>query len=265
MSLKRKKKLTSKKMQKGSIGNFFVFGVVALLMVLGVMAVGGLPSQDSPTTGQEVEVITPTPGAAYSNLQLKTFGYITIAPTPPPPQGSICTSPVNSEPTIILAIQPAAGQTVSATGQIIVWVNDEGAPFVAPGEEVNPTTGAITTVGDRAAKAADGYLDEPALYIAPATVEAGGQPHFPDFIKGQFNNTGLLGNVTNGPAYDPLPPGSPQPGGPNPNGFGFNQYVAEYIWNVANLGLTTGSYGAEFLIHDGDRDRAAGCVTITIQ
>ena len=110
---------------------------------------------------------------------------------------------------LLLAIQPAAGQTVSATGQIIVWVNDEGAPFVAPGEQVNPTTGAITTVGDRAAKAADGYLFEPALYIAPATVETGGQPHFPDFIKGQFNNTGLLGNVTNGPAYDPLPPGSP--------------------------------------------------------
>jgi hypothetical protein len=265
MALKRKKKKVTKKMQKGSIGNFFVFGVLGLLLVVGVMAIGGLPSQTGPTSGQEVEVITPTPGTAYNNLQLKTFGYVTIAPTPTPAEGSICTSAVNSEPSIIVAYQPAAGQTVSSTGQVIVWVNDEGAPFIAPGEEVDPTTGAVTTIGDRAAKAGDGYLFEPALYIAPATVEAGGQPHFPDFIKGQFNNTGLLGNVTNGPAYDPLPAGSPPVGGPNPNGFGFNQYVAEYIWNVSNLGLTTGTYQAEFLIHDGDRDRAAGCVTITIQ
>lgn len=268
MAVKRKKKLIPKKMQKGGIGNYFIVGVLALLLVLGFMAVGGLPSQNSSETGQQVNVINPTPGPAHSDLQLKTFGYVTIVPTSTAPEGSICQTTVNSDPSIILTYLPTAGQTVSATGQIKVWVNDAGAPFISTGEQVNPTTGAVTTIGDRAAKAADGYLLEPGLYIAPETVENDGQPHFPDFIKGQFNNTGLLGNVTNGPEYDPLPPGSPQPGEVNPNGLGFNRYVAEYIWNVQNLGLATGTYQAEFLIYGGtggDKDRAAICVTLIVQ
>jgi hypothetical protein len=268
--MKRSKRISGKKFQRGTVGNFFVFGVLALLMVLGITAVGGLPSQMAPTSGQVVDVVTPTPGQNYSNLQLKTFGYVTIAPTPTPPAGSLCTNrAVNTEPIILSAYYPGPGQTVGNTGQIKVWVNDERPPFVAPGEQIDMSTGAVTTPGDRAAKAPDGYLDEPSLYISPATAESGGAPHFPDFIKGTFNNSPSQsffsnGNIVKGPPYDPLPAGSTV-GGPNPNGFAPNMYVAEYIWNVANLGLTTGTYQAEFVIHDGDIDRGVGCVSITIQ
>jgi hypothetical protein len=40
--------------------------------------------------------------------------------------------------------------------------------------------------------------------------------------------------------------------------------VAEYVWNVNSLGLSPGTYDAEFVIHDGDKDRGIGCVTIVI-
>jgi hypothetical protein len=274
-TVKRKSvKLSRKKFQRGTIGNFFVFGILALLMILGITAVGGLPSQTAPTAGQEVMVITPTPGTTYSNLQLKTFGYVTVAPTPTIPANSLCANrSVNTEPIILVGYSPAAGQTVGATGQIKVWVNDEHAPFVAPGEGVDPNTGA-TTPGDRAAKAQDGLLDEPALYIAPASAESGGAAHFPDFIKGWVNNNpqqggfgrnGNGGTIVKGPQFDPLPPGSAPLGGPNPNGTLPNNFVAEYIWNVSNLGLTTGTYQAEFVVHDGDFDRGIGCVSIQIQ
>jgi hypothetical protein len=263
---RKKKRLSSRKIQRGTIGNFFVFGILALLMVVGITAVGGLPSQNAPTSGEVVNIVTPTPGSAKSNLQLKWFGYVTIAPTPTPSKSSLCNSAANTEPEILVGFSPGAGQAVGNTGQVKVWVNDEGAPFVAPGEKINMSTGQVTAPGNRTAKAADTFLFEPALYIAPGTVEAGGTPHFPDFIKGQFNNNPPSSNtVIQGPQYDTIPAGSNPIGGPNPNGSRPNQYTAEYIWNVSGLGLTTGSYQGEFLIHDGDRDRGIGCVSIQIQ
>jgi hypothetical protein len=265
--LKRKsKKVSGKKLQRGTVGNFFVFGVLALLMVLGITAVGGLPSQNAPTSGQVVDVITPTPGQNYSNLQLKTFGYVTIAPTPTPAPGSLCANnSINTEPTILVAYYPGPGQTSSDF--VKVWVDDENPPFIAPGEQIDSTTGAVTLAGDRGAKANDGYYYEPALYISPATAETGGAPHFPDMIKGNVNNDpnsfngGFLGGKgiagINGPAPDPLPVDAQTPREP--------EHKAEYIWNVANLGQPAGTYQAEFVVHDGDRDRGVGCVSITIQ
>jgi hypothetical protein len=80
----RKKRSSGKKIQKGSIGNFFIFGVLALLIVLGITAVGGLPSSRAPVSGTEVKIITPTPNAGHNTLQMQTFGYTTIAPTVTP-------------------------------------------------------------------------------------------------------------------------------------------------------------------------------------
>jgi len=76
------RKLSKKKLQRGTLGNFFVFGILALLMILGITAVGGLPSQKAPIIGKIVIIITPTPGYTYDNLQMKSFGYVTTAPTP---------------------------------------------------------------------------------------------------------------------------------------------------------------------------------------
>ena len=146
-------------------------------------------------------------------------------------------------------------------GQIKVWITDERAPIIAPNEQVDGTTGKITMPGDRTAKAPDGYLWEPALYIAPQTAENGGTPHFPQWIKGWYNNMlppaggrPPAGTGAQVPGIDPPPAGSPPS----------LQYDAEDIWDVSALGLRPGTYLGEFVIHDGDRDRAIGCVTIVI-
>jgi hypothetical protein len=170
----------------------------------------------------------------------------------------LCTNDaVNNEPDILVGYAPANGQTVGANGQIKVWVNDEAAPKIAPNEQIDPNTGAILTPGDRTAKADDGYLWEPALYIAPQTAESGGAPHFPTAIKGSYNNQPQIpkssGTLVAG--MDPVPAGATLD----------ERYTAEDIWDVSSLGLGPGTYTAEFVIHDGDTDRAVGCVTIVIQ
>jgi hypothetical protein len=163
------------------------------------------------------------------------------------------------------------GQTVGQNGQIKVWVCDENAPFIAPGEMVDNTTGAITAPGDRMATAADGLLYEPALYIAPQSPTNGGTPHFPQWIKGSYNNNPPnRGTFTGGAPIDPAPAnGSVDAGlagllGSLGLGGLLCTYQAEFVWDVSSLGLGPGTYTAVFSVHDGDRDRAIGCVTIVI-
>ena len=69
-------------LEKGSIGNFFVYAVLAILIILGITIVNGLPKLSTPQGGEEVTIITPTPGARHSTLQLQNFGYITNTPPP---------------------------------------------------------------------------------------------------------------------------------------------------------------------------------------
>ncbi len=273
----KKRKRPAKKLQKGSVGNFFVFIVLVILIIAGLSAVGGLPTQIANNNGQVVAVVTPsTNGNSYSNLQLKTFGYVTLAPTPtlaaPPPQqvppvtGGLCQpGGVNNESQIIAATLPASGQSISPTGQVKVWVTDEGEPMIAPGETVN-SDGSIATAGNRASKADDNYLYEPALYLDSFTAEMGGTPHFPNYIKGQVNNDPshpVMTVITSAavPA-DPLPAGKTST---CLNTNFFKCYTAEYIWNIASLGLTSGNHRAEFVIHDGDFDRGVGCIDLQIQ
>jgi hypothetical protein len=162
---------------------------------------------------------------------------------------------ISTEPEILVGYSPAMGQTVGRNGQIKVWVNDENPPFIAPGELVDPNTGAITTPGDRTATAPDGLLWEPALYIAPQTPQNGGTPHFPQWIKGWYDNAPPNGSGGfQVPGMDPVPPGSMLA----------ETYTGEDIWDVSSLGLAPGAYTAVFVIHDGDDDRAIGCVTIVI-
>lgn len=264
----KKKKYSRKQMQRGTVGSFFVFGMLALLIVAGMIAVGGMPPDTFPNSGTVVNAVSPTPSSSSHNtLQLQTFGYVTIAPTSTKQPGLCQSGGVNNEPEIIAGYSPSTGQTVGATGQIIVWVQDEGAPFIAPGEQVNLTTGQITSDPNQGTKAPDNYLWEPALYLDSNTAETGGTPHFPSFIKGQFSNTApVMGNVITGATADPIPAGTQiTPAQSSRFGNFFNWYTAEYIWNVSSLGLTTGNHQAEFLIHDGDRDRGVGCVQINIQ
>jgi hypothetical protein len=141
------------------------------------------------------------------------------------------------------------------TGQIKVWVNDEHPPFISPGEQVDPVTGAVTMAGNRTATAPDGLLWEPAIYFAPQTPLNGGTPYFPQWIKGWYNNAPPSTTVgSQGPAIDSPPAGTQL----------HDMWTGEYIWDVSALGLSPGTYTAVFVIHDGDRDRGIGCVTITI-
>jgi hypothetical protein len=179
-------------------------------------------------------------------------------PPPPPlqPPPAICKDmAISTEPEILVGYSPALGQTVGQTGQIKVWVNDENPPFVAPGEQIDPKTGLITAPGNRLSNALDGLLWEPALYIAPDTPQNGGRPHFPQWVKGWYDNTPPNGSGGHQvPGMDPVPPGARLQ----------EIYTGEDIWDVAALGLAPGKYTAVFVIHDGDDDRAIGCVTIDI-
>jgi len=68
------------------------------------------------------------------------------------------------------------------------------------------------------------------------------------------------------PGRSPPPGLSIMPGRSPPAGSVLaEKYTAEFVWNVNTLGLAAGTYIAEFVIHDGDRDRGVGCVTIIIQ
>jgi hypothetical protein len=101
--VKKKKKYNSKKYQKGTVGNFFVFGILALLILLGLTAIGGLPSSTAPSSGTVVKIITPTIDTFHNTLQLETFGYTTIAPTivaaqPPTTSVQIPTHTIPTQP-----------------------------------------------------------------------------------------------------------------------------------------------------------------------
>jgi hypothetical protein len=185
-----------------------------------------------------------------------------------PPAPKLCTDPtVSTEPQIIAGYSPSGTETVGSNGQIKVWVTDECPPFIATGETVDANTGMITMPGARTGVATDNYLNEPALYIAPQSADNGGTPHFPNYVKGDYNNMpfnfnsnplaflSCSSNDKKGPAYDPPPAGAAM----------LNQaFNAEFVWDVNKLGLAPGSYIAEFSIHDGDRERAIGCVNIVI-
>lgn len=230
--------------------------VLMFVVGLAVFLVGGFVTVTKDFTPPSVAIITtPTYEPKKQSLQLQIIPLITVAPTVPQ-QPSLCQQGgANNEPEILVGYSPGQGQTVSAGGQIKVWVNDEGAPIVGPDAHVNPSTGQVTSVGNPPAKAPDNYLWEPALYIAPQTAESGGTPHFPTYIKGDYNNNTSKGSGTNVPGMDPPPPGSHLA----------EPYTGEDIWDVNSLGLGPGTYLAEFVIHDGDEDRGVGCVTITIQ
>ncbi len=262
-----------RKVSKGAVvgGTLYVVLLLFILGCVGFVLVGGnLPQNYVKTpSGSQVVILSPSPETAKADLQLYTFLGVTVTPSPtpqptsPPPSGApnapqpaLCQAGgANDEPEILVGYSPSQGQTVGAGGQIKVWVNDEGAPIIAPNEQINPSTGQITTPGDRTAKAQDGYLWEPALYIAPQTAENGGTPHFPTYIKGDYNNSTSKGSGSNIPGMEPVPAGAKLS----------EQYTAEDIWDVNSLGLAPGTYIAEFVIHDGDDNRGVGCVTITIQ
>src|SRR6185437_7133331 len=90
-TVRRKKQRSTKKLQKGAIGNFFVFLILLVLILAAFSAIGGLPSVSSPTDGTRVVITTPSANNSHNTLQLETFGFTTVTPaktTAPPPPGT---------------------------------------------------------------------------------------------------------------------------------------------------------------------------------
>lgn len=92
-------------------------------------------------------------------------------------------------------------------------------------------------------------------------MERGGTPHFPRYIRGWYNNL----PPTNGrkPAKNAGVAGATIEAPPAGTTLS-EKFNTEEIWEVSDLGLAPGVYDAEFIIADGDLDRAVGCVTIQI-
>lgn len=292
--MKRKKKILRKKVLKsrGAIGSGMMF-VMILVLIAGAIAftlVGGqLPQLNNSQVGNSVVIVTPAKETAKKNLQLYTFLGLTVTPTVPPAITNGCgQSQFNTEDEILVGSDPAPGAATS--GMIRVWVTDELPPRISPNEEVDPITGMITTPGDRTATDVDSdgqgnYLWEPTVYVKLATGAPPTQPfcdvnstdptctpHFPISIKGDYNSTGTFsrGNATNtkGPAVDDWTLFKNGPGMANNQGGNRNgqilDYNSEYIWDATTFNLTTGTYWAQFVIHDGDSDMAISCITVQI-
>ena len=194
----------------------------------------------------------------------------------------MCDDPfANSEPEILAAYSHAPGESVAANGQIKVWITDELPPYIAEGEQIDETTGRIVVPGDLAGLNFDGYLNEPTLYLTSATTSMA-TGFYPQWVMGDYNNmpsagpdiTKLFGGtVPHGPAPEPLPASAtgvlPQTYNSefiwevSEGGTGEVE-VFEFIWEVSEMQLEPGSYSAEFVVHDGDLDRAVGCIAIDI-
>lgn len=304
MNSKKIKEMWSKPARKsGVIGNNMVLIIMVLLLIGGYTMIGGqLPASPqtaalTPSVTQVVVPVVPSPDKVHNDLQLLTFWGVTPTPMPStPPTTHGCTQSegvfLNTESEILQGFDPGPGGTAVAGGKIRVWIKDERPPFISPNEVVDANTGAITTPGDHTAvdNGTDGegnFYWEPTLYVVPPdkalnsnqvycdSHTTGCTPHFPNVVKGDYNTannfTGTRGfmNSTGG-AKGPAPDNignfqnGPNVNGSNPHGWLSDSYFAEYIWNVDSLGLKSGSYIAQFSIHDGDINLAIDCFSIKL-
>ncbi len=235
--------------QQGRINTGMLYIMIILFMLIGIsyVATGPTPTQSPLGIGTEVAINNAAQKNAQSNLQLLSFTGAVITP----PAGSICRrGGVNNRPEIILAYSPAHGKAVRSDGQIKVWAQDNKPLFIAPNERIGRNSGAIVKPGDRTLTAPDGLIWEPQLYVFPQTVDNNGKPYFPNNIKGHYNN----GEVRVAYGMEKLPPGV----------IAKDKYVAQYTWNVKDVGLVPGAYQLQFVIHDGGQGRAIGCIAIRV-
>lgn len=234
---------------RGGINTGMLYIIVIILIILGIayIVTGPTPTQTGVQQGTEVVINNATSEEAKDRLQLYTFGAATITP---PADASCRPGGINARPDIIVHVSPDHAKAVASDGRIKLWVNDDKPPLIAPNERVQRNSGAILTPGDRAAKAPDGYLLEPAVYVFPQTAEAGGQPYFPRSIKGDYNNGDirLAYGIERTPANVTLR----------------YKYTAQYSWNVSDLGLRAGSYQLQFVVMDGTDKHAVKCITMRV-
>lgn len=243
------KALSKHARDRGGINTGMLYIIVIILIILGVayVATGPTPTQTGVQQGTEVVINSAVSEDAKDRLQLYTFGAASITP---PADSSCKPGGINARPEIIVHVSPEHAKAVASDGRIKLWVNDSKPPLIAPNEKIQRNSGVVMTPGDRAAKAPDGYLLAPALYVFPQNAEAGGQPYFPRSIKGDYNNGDirLAYGIERTPANIKLQYG----------------YTAQYSWNVSDLGLRAGSYQLQFVVMDGTDKHAVKCITMRV-
>lgn len=235
--------------QRGGVntGALYIIAILFIITAIAFVASGPFPSRAVVPNGTEVVRGEPKKEKAKENLQLYTFGGVTITP----PVAGLCNKGgVNNHPEIFVAFSPKHARGVATTGQIKVWLNDNLPIKIAPAENVVRGSGAIRKAGDRTAKAPDGYLWEPAIYIFPNTADANGTPYFPNLIRGSFNN----GSPRVSYGSDQLPPEAKAP----------LPHSLQLVWNVKDIGLTPGTYQVQFVVHDGAEGRGIKCITLRV-
>jgi len=241
---------------------------IIVVIALGAILTTGFKSKSERGTEGLIPEALP-PGEEKKSLQLNTLKFRRAEI----PQGNACLSNrFNDEAYIFVGSDPPAGGVARPGGQIRVWVDDEAGGSVAPGEQIDSTTGQVTQPGDRAATDGSGpgyYLWEPAIYITPlrspdqqgpfsGDAENGGTPHFPIIVKGEVKPGGQEDRFLT------LPPVEDPTAFDTRSRTGRGGHMAQYTWNVNDLGLAPGIYRAQFVIHDGDGHAAINCITIQI-
>jgi len=229
-------------------GMLYIIAIMLMLFGMAYLVTGPTPTHSAIPNGTEVVIGPPKQENAKAQLQLYTFAAATITP----PAGSLCNKGgANTNPEMIIATTPTNGTGVQTDAQIKVWINDSAPLKIAPGETVVRGSGAITSPGDRSAKAPDGYIWEPALYIFPNTVDAGGRPYFPTFIRGAYNN----GDIRVAYGADPIPANIT---------YTDKGRSVELIWNIKDLNLAPGSYQLQFTAHNVNNQMGIACISMRI-
>lgn len=272
---------------RGSSSSAFLL-MLAFLIGFSVILVTGSGSfsdsnqTPSAETGSSQIIVTEALPPGEKNLQLRTFGLITVTPLPVPAQANACiTNSFDEEgqsedkSNIFIALDPLPGGIVTAGGKIRAWIRDEHGAGTSTGSVVDPTTGAIT-INDPSDIDNRGSIDfqwEPAIYLTELTVanQAGPfsgdienasppSPKFPNYAKGKVRR-GDGGAWLTLPAIDP-----DWTNFIREQRVGEDPHIGEFIWDVAGLALTPGRvYRAQIVVHDGDGDLAIDCTTVVVQ
>ena len=228
-------------------GALYIIFIMLAITGFAYITSGPTPSQTPILTGPEVALNRNTNGNPKANLQLYHFNGATITP----PVTSLCRKDgANVHPEALIAYLPEQARAVSTLGQIKLWVSDTHPPSIAPNEQITKSSGSVKTPGDRGAKAPDGYLWEPQLYVFPATVDNNGKQYFPAYVQGNYNNGQDMVSF----GSDIVPP----------NALPLSKFTVEFVWNVKDIGLTDGEYKIEFVAHDGNQKLGVRCMNLRV-
>src|SRR3989338_2305469 len=260
--------------------------VLILFAGLGAAGVGVLVSRPPsvPNTSTQ-STVQPTPTNSQPSKRpdetSQKQGTFTFEPPPEPtiPVGAdVCSATSltyddegasSNNSNIFIALDPPNGQTVGSTGQIRAWVSDEAGGRI-PSATTLDGNGNVTKHSDASIdKDSHGYPWEPSIFTTLLTSanqtgpfagdkENGGTPRFLTTAKGRVTAGKSSGWLTVPTHDDPL---NYRIGARRGDG----QHVAEFIWNVASLGLSPGNYRVQVSVHDGDSHLAVECTTIVVQ